>query len=210
LIEGKKELRASLSASTPAPKKQASNAKPSKIPALQNGSAVGGVFDAVPEAASALAPPFANGSNIVVTPSQFPKQEPVRPEPPPNLHIPPAKPTFFKGAVQRLGALFQRKVSVSDNNPTIKEADQQSPRLVRLEVGAPALLAEATQDLNKETARLTRALKTTNIDTKKLLSRTSQAHAEGGPFIPIEAADMAHDPFAAAITQATAAPHNLH
>ena len=205
LIEGKKELRASLASPVPLGKKQASNAQDTKVPALQNGSGVGGVFDAVPEAASALAPPFASPT-VTVTPRQLPKQE-ARPETP--IRLSPAKPPFFRGAVQRLGSLFHRKLSVSETNPTVKEADQQSARLVRLEVGAPALLAEATQDLNKESAKLTRALKTANVDSKKLLSRTSKTHAQGGPLIPIEASEVTDDAFGAGIGEATGALQKL-
>jgi len=206
LIEGKKELRASL---TQPVGKQASTAKPSKAPALQNGNGVGGVFDAVPESASALAPPFAAGSGIARSLPEPTNQEAVRPQSP-AVRVIPTKPPFFKGAVEKLGALFRHKLSVNDSNPTIKEADQQSARLVRLEVAQPALLAEATQDLNQEAARLMRALKTTNIDTKKLMSRTSQAEAVGGPLIPIDSAELGDDAFSAGIAEATGALQKLH
>jgi cytoskeletal protein CcmA (bactofilin family) len=110
------------------------------------------------------------------------------------MRVIPTKPPFFK-APWKIGRALPPQAFGQRQQSDDQRGDQQSARLVRLEVAQPALLAEATQDLNQEAARLMRALKTTNIDTKKLMSRTSQAEAVGGPLIPIDSAELGDDAF---------------
>jgi len=77
-------------------------------------------------------------------------------------------------------------------------------------MGETSLLAEATQDVNKETARLSRLLRSTGVDTKSLISRLPAERAEGGPFIPLAlTADGTEDTFNAGITEAATAMGKL-
>jgi murein DD-endopeptidase MepM/ murein hydrolase activator NlpD len=101
-------------------------------------------------------------------------------------------PGFLKGAVGRLGSLFRRKVSSNGlDHPVVKESAAQSARIVRLGLGQPALLGEAAQDVDKETTRLTRALKATGVDTKTLMKRVATVGGgQGGSLIPIESTDI--------------------
>jgi murein DD-endopeptidase MepM/ murein hydrolase activator NlpD len=74
-------------------------------------------------------------------------------------------------------------------------------------LGQSALLGEAAQDVDKETLRLTRALKATGIDTKTLMKRVTAGEGQGGPLIPIESADIGatDEGFNASLTDAVAA-----
>jgi murein DD-endopeptidase MepM/ murein hydrolase activator NlpD len=101
-------------------------------------------------------------------------------------------PGFLEGAVGKLGSLFRRKASANAfDHPVVKESAAQSARIVRLGLGQPALLGEAAQDVDKETMRLTRALKATGVDTKTLMKRVTAAGAgQGGPLVPIESTDI--------------------
>jgi murein DD-endopeptidase MepM/ murein hydrolase activator NlpD len=81
---------------------------------------------------------------------------------------------------------------------------------VKLELNESSLLAEATQDVNKETARLSRVLRSTGIDTKSLIGRLSVEHAQGGPFIPLALpSDGADDNFMTSVAEASTAMGKL-
>jgi murein DD-endopeptidase MepM/ murein hydrolase activator NlpD len=210
VIEHKKALQASLGIGTPAAN-QASNPKAVGFPAF-NPSGIGGAFDTLaPSSTAELAPPSAAGSGpIADRPAQsvtIPLRNPALPDP---SHA-PGRPTFFKGAVQTLGSLFHRKISANaPDHPILKEADAQSARIIRLELGEPALLAEATLDLNKEATRLTRALKSTGLDTKTLMNRVSSGHGQGGELIPLEpSSDALGEGFTAGIAEAATAMEKL-
>lgn len=192
VIEHKKSMLASLGIGAPDSKKQALDAQPPvpASPGLRPG--VGGAFDTLaPESTAALAPPSVAGTGpIADRPASYPL--------PPASHstgqgnvIRADRPGFFKGAVGRLGALFHRKISTSGfEHPIIKEATAQSARIMHLDMGESALLGEAVQDVDKETARLTRALRVTGLDSKAVIKRLSGEAGQGGPLIPIELADM--------------------
>jgi len=215
LLEHKKNLRASLGIGTPASKNQAQNSQPAIRPSLGTQSGIGGAFDAiVPVAAETPVPPFAAGVGVVAKPQvqegTVSKRESTL-QPSPALRS-PQPPTFFKGAVQTLGTLFQHKVSANNlDHPLLKDAADQSARIVRLELAQPALLAEATQDLDKETSRLTRALRATGIDSKTLMKRVSAVQGQGGPFIPVESSDASasEEGFTAGIVEAATAMEKL-
>jgi murein DD-endopeptidase MepM/ murein hydrolase activator NlpD len=179
------------------------------------------VFDAINSGAAAgLAPPFAAQAGLIAHPSPaartpyFVRRDSALP----GNSIAPAdagraaeSPTLFRGAVQKLGSLFRHQISANSfDHPIVKEADAQSARIVRLELGESALLGETVQDVEKETSRLTRALKATGIDTKTLMKRVSAGHGAGGPLIPIDLSDSdADEGFTATIVQAATAMEKL-
>jgi murein DD-endopeptidase MepM/ murein hydrolase activator NlpD len=122
----------------------------------------------------------------------------------------PERATFFRGAVLKLGSLFHRKMSANDSNhPVIKQADAQSARIVRLELGESTLLAEATQDVNKETVRLARALKATGINTNTLTSRISAGRTGASQLPPELTAEVTDDTFGAGVAEAATAMGKL-
>jgi len=205
VIEHKKELQTSLGIGG-APERQAQTGTSVLRPAFSTAPGVGGVFDAM----------TANASNALLPPSSAPVATASSTIPPAqtgSVSIPSAsaRATFFKSAMAKLGALFHRRVSTNiPNHPILKEADAQSARIVKLEMGETSLLAEATQDVNKETARLSRLLRSTGVDTKSLISRLPAEHAEGGPFIPLAlSADGTEDTFNAGVTEAATAMGKL-
>lgn len=218
VIEHKKSLQASLGiGATP---KTAQVLKP-KLGTTPSAYGVGGVFDAINSRSDAeFAPPFAAEAGLIAPISStaktpyFLRRDTAHPAN--SLQAPDAKhaaesPTLFKGAIQKLGLLFRHQVSASGlDHPIVKQADAQSARIVRLELGESALLGETVQDVEKETSRLTRALRTTGIDTKTLMKRVSATHTAGGPLIPIDPSDGAEDEgFTTTIVQAATAMEKL-
>jgi len=200
VIEHKAELQTSLRSGSLSDRR-AQNGIP-----FRSAPGVGGVFDAMtPNAASSLLPPSSASavtSSSLTSPAQ---SESV------SISPQPARPTFFKGAMQRLGAFFHRRVSASvPNHPILKEADTQSARIVKLGMSETSLLAEATQDVNKETARLSRLLRSTGIDSKSLIGRLPAEQAQGGPFIPLVIASEGNDDsFTTGMTEAAASMGKL-
>jgi murein DD-endopeptidase MepM/ murein hydrolase activator NlpD len=172
--------------------------------ALNNRPGVGGVFDALtPNVASSLLPPSsAPAATEPSANSQVPSQ---------SALVTPAHPTFLKGAMQRLGALFHRRISTNaPNHPILKEADAQSARIVKLELTESSLLAEATQDVTKQTARLSRLLRSTGIDTKSLIGRLPRNQAQGGPLLPLTlSSDEMEDSFGTGAAEAATAMGKL-
>ncbi len=204
VIEHKKELQTSLGISG-APERQAQNGPNTLRPAFSTAAGIGGVFDAMTaNAASSLLPP---SSAVASAPSANPAIETG------SASVPSAsaRATFFRSAMAKLGALFHRRVSANvPNHPILKEADAQSARVVKLGMSETSLLAEATQDVNKETARLSRVLRSTGVDTKSLVGRLSAERAEGGPFIPLALSpDGTDDNFSAGVSEAAAAVGKL-
>ena len=175
IIEHKKGLQASLGIGAPSSAAAALNAKPAKPRAFSHAAGIGGVFDAIsPNSTAITPPPFA----IRADPAQNSAASvPAAKSATPDVSRAPQRATFFRGAVLKLGSLFHRKISANEaNHPVLRQADAQSARIVRLELGESTLLAEATQDLNKETSRLSRALKVTGINTNALMNRVSAGH----------------------------------
>jgi murein DD-endopeptidase MepM/ murein hydrolase activator NlpD len=113
--------------------------------------------------------------------------------------------------MQRIGALFHRRVSANvPNHPILKEADAQSARIVKLGMNETSLLAEATQDVNKETARLSRVLRSTGVDTKSLIGRLPAEQSQGGPFIPLAvSSEGTDDSFTTGVSEAAASMGKL-
>jgi murein DD-endopeptidase MepM/ murein hydrolase activator NlpD len=194
VIERKTSLQASLGIGAPAAKEPPLNVTLRPLPPPNAIPGMGGVFDAInADPAAGLAPPSSAGSGLVLPPrppvdSLLPRAErdTRHDEPQASEH-----PSFLKGAVGKLGSLFRRKVSSNAfDHPVVKESAAQSARIVRLELGQSALLGEAAQDVDKETTRLTRALKATGVDTKALMKRITAGAGQGGPLIPIESLDI--------------------
>ena len=211
VVEHKKTLQASLGIGAAPKTEQALKRKPAT-------SGIGGVFDAINSRSTpGLAPPFAAEAGLIAPTANTPyfvrrdTTLPVTPAAPSEAGRTQKKPTLLKGAVEKLGSLFHHQISADNlDHPIVKEADAQSARIVRLELGESALLGETVQDVEKETSRLTRALKTTGIDTKTLLNRVSAGHGAGGPLIPIDSSDSpADEVFTATIVQAASAMEKL-
>jgi murein DD-endopeptidase MepM/ murein hydrolase activator NlpD len=207
VIEHKKTLQSSLGIGAPAPKDPPLSITLRPLPpSLTPG--MGGAFDAInTDATAVLAPPLSAGLGAASPPR---KSFDAVPKAVDGNAQPQAadRPGFLKGAVGRLGSLFRRKVSASDfDHPVVKESAAQSARIVRLGLGQSALLGEAAQDVDKETARLTRALKSTGIDTKTLMKRVDAGAGQGGPLIPIESSDIGatDEGFNASLADASAA-----
>ncbi|HEY4265903.1 MAG TPA: peptidoglycan DD-metalloendopeptidase family protein [Micropepsaceae bacterium] len=208
IIEHKKELQASLGIGTPLSKAAALDVKPTQSPSIASG--VGGVFDPGRPNLSVIAPPpsildAGLQQNSIAS-------KPIDRSATAIVSHAPERATFFRGAVLKLGALFHRKISANDSNhPVIKQADAQSARIVRLGLGESTLLAEATQDVNKEVSRLSRALSITGINTKTLTSRVSAAGGGTESPIPFElSTDVTDDAFGAGIADAATAMGKLH
>ena len=193
LIGHKEELHASLAGTAPL----ASAAVPAKSAALNGASearprylgmnlGMGGVLNQLlPDFTSSLSP---------AAPTAL---EPLRGVSPFNAAIVPSLPessgpaptadrqTFLRGAVRRIGELFSRKVSSSElDNPSLRHIAEARSRVAQLGEEQPVLLAEARQDFDKETARLTRILKNTGVDPKTFVAR-ERAQDVGGPLIEI-------------------------
>jgi murein DD-endopeptidase MepM/ murein hydrolase activator NlpD len=210
IIEHKKDLQASLGIGTPPSKAAVQDVKPTRIPLIGNARGVGGVFDPDPANSSAITPPPSTlGAGL---PQKSAASLPADESAVSGVSRAPERATFFRGAVLKLGALFHRKMSANDSNhPVIRQADAQSARIVRLELGESTLLAEATQDVNKEVSRLSRALKATGINTNTLTDRIAAARGDAGRQIPVElSADVADDAFGAGIADAATAMGKLH
>jgi murein DD-endopeptidase MepM/ murein hydrolase activator NlpD len=209
VIEHKKTLQSSLGIGAPAPKDPPLSINLRPLPPSQT-PGMGGAFDA--DATAVLAPPLSAGLGAASPPRRtfdaVPKVLDGNAQPQAADH-----PGFLKGAVGKLGSLFHRKVSTSGfDHPVVMESAAQSARIIRLGLGQPTLLGEAAQDVDKETARLTRALKATGIDTKTLMKRVTAAGAgQGGPLLPIESTDIGgtDDGFNASLADATAAMAKL-
>ena len=188
VLERKKSLQASLGIGAPASKDPPLSIPLRPLPPSDATPGVGGEFDAInADLAATLAPPSSAGLGPVSPPRRG--GDAVLPRPDES----PAKehPGFLKGAVGKLGSLFRRKIPANGfDHPVVKESAVQSARIVRLGLGQSALLGEAAQDVDKETTRLTRALKETGIDTKTLMKRVATGAGQGGPLIPIESADI--------------------
>src|ERR1700704_2103124 len=194
LIEHKKTLQASLGIGAPAPIDPPLSITLRPLPPSHETPGVGGAFDAInADSTAALAPPSSAGLGPVLPPKRAsdatlprPERDSLRDESPPSEH-----PGFLKGAVGKLGSLFRRKISANEfDHPVVRESAAQSARIVRLGLGQSALLGEAAQDVDKETTRLTRALKATGVDTKTLMKRVDASAGQGGPLIPIESMDI--------------------
>jgi murein DD-endopeptidase MepM/ murein hydrolase activator NlpD len=200
VIEHKAELQTSLrSGSTPDRRAESGTH-------FRSAPGVGGVFDAMtPNAASELLPP----SSAPVATASF-ANSPVQ-SGTVSVVSQPARVPFLKGAMQRIGALFHRRVSANvPNHPILKEADAQSARIVKLGMSETSLLAEATQDVNKETARLSRVLRSTGVDTKSLIGRLSAEQAQGGLFIPLAvSSEGIDDNFTTGVSEAAASMGKL-
>jgi murein DD-endopeptidase MepM/ murein hydrolase activator NlpD len=177
VIEHKKGALTSL-ASGAALLRQSQDVPSRGAPAFTRAAGVGGVFDAMAaDASTALVPPssasdatgsqnYSSANAQLATASTVPAS---------------TRATFFGGAMQRLGALFHRRVAAdAPNHPIVKSADLQSARILKLELNESVLLAEATDDVNKETTRLSRLLRSTGIDSKSLISRLPAEHGDGG------------------------------
>jgi murein DD-endopeptidase MepM/ murein hydrolase activator NlpD len=190
VIEHKKALQASLGIGAPAPTDPPLSITLRPLPPSHETPGVGGAFDAInADSTAGLAPP----SSVGFGPVSLPKHalDATLPRPERDESQPSERPGFLKGAVGKLGSLFRRKISVNDfDHPVVKESAAQSARIVRLGLGQSALLGEAAQDVDKETTRLTRALKATGIDTKTLMKRVDAGAGQGGPLIPIESIDI--------------------
>jgi murein DD-endopeptidase MepM/ murein hydrolase activator NlpD len=204
VIEHKNQLQASLGIEAASSAASAAGAKSVRVnkplPSNKVGG-MGGVFEAGQPNANDIAPPFSV--------AQPPAPVAASPAPAGSSHT-TQRSTFLGGAVSKLGSLFHRKVSTNElNHPIVKEANAQSARIVRLEIGESTLLAEATQDVNKETARLARVLKGTGINTVTLTKRV--VAAQGTAAQPFEfATDATDDAFGAGVNDAAAAMGKLH
>jgi murein DD-endopeptidase MepM/ murein hydrolase activator NlpD len=203
LIEHKNTLQASLGIAPPS----APPALSAKILPAAGAGGVGGVFDAAIPNATALTPPPSATGEYSRSWSSAAAAEPTAEAP--AVSRAPGKATFFRGAVQELGALFHRKVSTNENHPIIRQANAQSARIVRMELGESTLLAEATQDVNKETLRLSRVLKGTGINTTTLMKRVAAGTGAATP-IPELSADFGDDAFGAGAADAASAMGKLH
>jgi murein DD-endopeptidase MepM/ murein hydrolase activator NlpD len=206
IIEHKTALQASLgigagtapSVTTASPK-QTGRAKPG----------VGGVFDPLDSNAPAIVPPLAlPGSQTQDSTVSAPV---AKPEPSDGSTHGPDKTTFLRGAVLKLGSLFHRKVSRNESTgPLMQQANAQSARIVRLDVGQSTLLAEATQDVNKEAARLSRALQATGVNSASLLKRIAEEQGPERPLITAASTtEITDDAFGAGIGDATTAMGKL-
>ena len=206
LIEHKNKLQASLGIATPSSTAPALGAK---TPSLNDVAGMGGVFDpGRPNSTAITPPPSALGGEFLQSPRSA--AAPDQAAAAPAVSRAPGKATFFRGAVLELGALFHRKISTNESNhPVIKQANAQSARLVRLELGESTLLAEATQDVNKETLRLSRVLKGTGINTATLMKRVS-AERGAAVQIPEISAELTDDAFGAGMADAATAMGKLH
>jgi murein DD-endopeptidase MepM/ murein hydrolase activator NlpD len=195
LIEQKETLRASLGIGKGQDPKNAKTAAAS--PALRLGSVgTGGALDfVVPDIAVSFAPPFGMGAGTIVGSIAAPYQ--VSPEP----HRTP----FLRGAVQRLGSLFGHRASSPPiDTPAIHEINQQEARVVQLDAGQQALLADAKKDLVTETARLRKALQVTGINPQLMLKRVAQ----GGPLMTM-APTMRDTEFRTGVVDTTASLNDL-
>jgi murein DD-endopeptidase MepM/ murein hydrolase activator NlpD len=194
VIEHKKTLQASLGIGAPAPKDPPLSITLRPLPPSHETPGMGGAFDAInADSEAALTPPSSAGFGPVSPPKRAVDATLPRPERGAQHDELQAseRPGFLEGAVGKLGSLFRRKISSNDfDHPVVKESAAQSARIVRLELGQSALLGEAAQDVDKETTRLTRALKATGIDANTLMKRVTAGAGQGGPLIPIESADI--------------------
>ncbi|HXI99759.1 MAG TPA: M23 family metallopeptidase [Micropepsaceae bacterium] len=203
IIEHKKMLQASLGNGT------------AEMPVLQperqlaaTKAGVGGVFDALDSNVSAITPP-ALAAGEVRSQSAAASVPDATSMVSPDISRAQDRTTFFGGVVVKLRSLFHHKISSNETaQPLLKQADAQSARIVRLDMGQSTLLAEATQDVNKEATRLSRALQSTGINTNTLLKRVS-AEGAGVPHPPIMQADITDDAFGAGIADATTAMGKL-
>jgi murein DD-endopeptidase MepM/ murein hydrolase activator NlpD len=187
IIEKKESLRASLqnglTPGLPATVKNASNTTTPLGPVLAQKGGVGGIDILPSQSAAAFAPSYAPGSALSrENKASVAPHETVSTPAAPQLE----RQTFLRGAMQRFGALFSRAAVVKNiDNPSLRQIEQDRTRVLRLDTAEPNLLAEANKDLADENARLTRALRTTGINTKSLMGRLSQNRSVGGPLIPL-------------------------
>jgi murein DD-endopeptidase MepM/ murein hydrolase activator NlpD len=93
--------------------------------------------------------------------------------------------TFLDGAVRRIGALFGRKPSVTDaDNVALRHIAENENRIARLDDENPVMLSEAKQTVDSEVTRLTKILRNTGIDPKKM-TRIAGTEGQGGPLVPL-------------------------
>jgi murein DD-endopeptidase MepM/ murein hydrolase activator NlpD len=202
VIEHKNQLQASLGIG---PASSAASATVAKSLPVNKSGGMGGVFEAGPLNPADIAPPPSAYADLAPAASA--------PVPAAEVAVPGSshttqRTTFLRGAVSRLGSLFHRKVSTNElNHPVVRQANAQSARIVRLEIAESTLLAEATQDVNKETARLARVLKGTGINTATLTKRVlAQEGATAFEF----SNETSDDAFGAGVSDAAAAMGKLH
>jgi murein DD-endopeptidase MepM/ murein hydrolase activator NlpD len=123
-------------------------------------------------------PPFSS------VPSMMPREA--------GLGIMMPQPTFLRGAVERLGALFGRKVSANQiDNRSLRHIAEEQARVGRLDDANPMLLSETKLDFDREVARLTRIFKATGIDPASFAARSGRRQGEGGPLLPIAPVQIA-------------------
>ncbi len=194
LIERKENLRASLGIGGTDLER---NTKAARLfPSLREGVGIGGSLDVItPGMAASLAPPFAAGTNAIIKPiegmpatgnepSTLPRRLAAVPEMLSSIARSDRSP-FFRGAVQRLGSLFGRKVSSSNiDNPSFHEMEEQQTRIAGLGEVQPALLGDTKKQVDLETARLKRALQSTGINQKSMQTRIDRDRGgDGGPLL---------------------------
>jgi murein DD-endopeptidase MepM/ murein hydrolase activator NlpD len=230
LIERKQDLRASLSPAgpgsasvkSPAPRPVVpslpaiTSVVPQTSPSFGQPAGVGGAFEATaPDADADLAPPFAGGDRAQGFSLFRTEPAPTAPTPGEKSEASPSHPdhaTFLKGAMQRLGSYFKRKVDLArGDHPILKIATAQEARIARLEMAEPTLLAAAKSSVDSDTMRLTRALSSTGVDPKTFVTRVGQKHSDGGPLLPLVGSYVRtdDDSYNAQVTEATASVNKL-
>src|SRR5262245_12416037 len=188
LIEKKEGLRASLGIGRTTELKAAD-----ATPALRGGAiGTGGALDfVVPDIAVSFAPPLRMGAGTVIG-SIAPASEP---------HRAP----FLRGAVERLGSLFGRRVAPAPiDNPALHEISAQEARVMELDASQQQLLDDAKKDFVAETTRLKKALQVSGLNPQTMLKRVGQ----GGPLLTA-APTMQNDAFRAGVVDTTASLNEL-
>jgi len=200
LIDRKENLRASLGIGGTG---LAGNTKAAGLSPSLEGIGIGGSLDVItPQMAASLAPPFAAGTGAIIKPiegmpttesSTLPQRLAAVPEVVWSGISHPERAPFFKGAVQRLGSLFGRKVSSGKvDNPTFHDMEEQQTRIAGLGDVQPTLLSDAKKQVDLEIARLKRALQSTGINPKSIQTRVNRDQgSDGGPLLPLGPAQIA-------------------
>jgi murein DD-endopeptidase MepM/ murein hydrolase activator NlpD len=102
--------------------------------------------------------------------------------------------SFLDGAVKRIGQFFGRKPAAAEvDHPSLRHLAEEEARLSRLDEDNPVLLNETRQDVDKEVARLTKALRTAGVDPKVVVQHDGSALGQGGPLIPISPSQTISD-----------------
>jgi murein DD-endopeptidase MepM/ murein hydrolase activator NlpD len=186
IVEHKAKLDAAL-APVAKPLQQTGDATPT-----QRNAGMGGALEPlIPITAAVLAPTSADASSAGLA-SQTDVQSPA---PLPATPPPPQHGAFLRDAMQRFGALFRHKIAVHvADTPVLHGAEIEARRIARLEIAAPALLGEAQQDVDKDVARLTKALRRTGLNSKTLIARVAARPDESGdPLMAAAASEIAAD-----------------